>query len=184
VLLGRERPGLHRLGALLAGFLSSIVLIATRSDAQFGHLSYWALAAFVSPLLYAFYNHYAAAGWPKGMDTLTAGVVESWASAFIALPVLLAVAMPTSAGDFHWGYWALVAATVMWVIERVAFFTMIRTAGPVTTVQASYVSTPASVCFGVLVFNEAADAFLWLSLGLLMLALWLNNRAMARAAAQ
>ena len=67
----------------------------------------------------------------------------------------------------------------MWVMERVCFFSMIQRFGPVTTVQATYVSTPASVLFGLLMFHESADAWLWLSLALLMLALWLNNRAVS-----
>lgn len=177
LIVGRERLGRFRLLALTCGFLSSAVLIVSRLDAGLNADLIWVLIAFLGPIIWAFYNLYASLAWPSGMETLTAGVVESWASALMLLPVMMVLEPLHGFSDIHLGYWTLAAAVVLWTIERIAFFTLIRKAGAVTTAQATYVSTPASVVFGALVFHERADGFLLLSLGLLMLALWLNNKA-------
>jgi hypothetical protein len=63
----------------------------------------------------------------------------------------------------------------MWVVERVAYFTLINEKGAVYTVQATYVSTPAAVLLAAIFFGGGADKWLWVSLAILMVALYLNN---------
>jgi len=40
------------------------------------------------PLLYGLYNNFASAAWPKGLHPLAAGMIESFASGAIGLPLL------------------------------------------------------------------------------------------------
>jgi hypothetical protein len=70
-------------------------------------------------------------------------------------------------------------AGILWIIERIAFFTLIRDKGAVYTIQAVYVSTPAAVLFAIFFYGGGADIWLWISLAILMLALWLNNTGSA-----
>ena len=70
---------------------------------------------------------------------------------------------------------AAIAASILWIIERIAFFTLIREKGAVYTIQAIYVSTPAAVLWAILIFGKPANPWIWASLAILMLALWLNN---------
>lgn len=181
--LGRDTFSPLRLLALVTGLASSAAVILTRPGASLAAFDIWVLATLSLPLLYAAYNVFTSAAWPKGMDPLTAGVAESFAAGLLGLPFLLYFNPPTGqAFDVPTlGYLLLLAVTLMWVLERVCYFRMIERFGPVTTVQAVYVSTPASVLLGLLMFRESADAWLWLSLALLMLALWLNNRALSNA---
>ena len=119
--------------------------------------------------------------WPKGMSVMTAGVVESFASGLVCLPFIaveLAVASDAP-GSGPLGYVLLLATLFMWVVERICFFGAIDKLGPVTAVLAVYVSTPAAVLFGFAFFRETVDLWLIVCLGLLMLALWLDNRARA-----
>ena len=178
-LLGLERVTAARALALLLGLTSTIVLILTANGAELGGSASFIGLAFVTPMLYAFYNIFCQRAWPKGMEPLTAGIVESFASALLAVPFLFWLEPPrlamTDAG-FLTGYWTVALATLMWVLERVAFFQLIRGAGATTTVQAVYVSTPAGVLFGMLLYSEPPTIWLALSLGLLLAALWLNNR--------
>jgi drug/metabolite transporter (DMT)-like permease len=177
LILARTAPRPLRLLALLAGFAASAILIATQS-AGGGDARPWLVAAsFVVPMIWAGYNNYTSVAWPEGADPLAAGIAESFASALIVLPVLLWLEPPGATATINWGYWTVAAATLAWVIERIAFFTLIRTVGPVSTVQAVYISTPGGVLFGMLFFGERADVYLWISVALIMLALWFNNRA-------
>ncbi len=179
--LGRERFSGLRLLALVVGLISCVVVIVTRPDARLSGVNWWVLVTAALPLLYAGYNIYTSAAWPKGMSSRTAGVVESLASGVICLPLLLwtgpvGAAAPTVQAT---GYLLLFAVIVMWIAERVCYFSMIQHLGSVSTVQAVYVATPAAVLFGFALFGETIDLWLLLGLVLLMMSLWLNNRAVA-----
>jgi hypothetical protein len=107
---------------------------------------------------------------------MTIGTLESFFSGLLGIPFMLAMAPPwESDGPALSAYWAAAIATLMWVIERIAFFTLIRDRGAVYTIQAVYVATPAAVLWAVAIFGGGTDIWLWVSLAILMWALWLNN---------
>ena len=176
LLTGRENAAPRRLAAVAAGFTSSAILILSRQGTLSGEISWWTLAAFLSPVMYTAYNWFASRHWPKDADTMSVGASESIWSAVIVAPFLLVFAPPWS-GETPalLAYWSVLAATLMWVIERIAFFTLIRDKGAVYTIQAVYVATPAAVIFAMVFFGGASDIWLWISLAVLMVALWLNN---------
>ena len=182
--LRQEQFNALRLLALLIGLASCAAVIVTRPGASLVGADMWLWVTLGLPLLYAAYNVFTSVAWPKDMPPLTAGVVESFASALLGLPLLLLNSPQTSASAATpvLGYFLLMAITLMWVVERVCYFRMIRVFGPVTTVQAVYVSTPAAVLVGFSLFGETVDVWLLLALVLLMASLWLNNRAMGSIA--
>lgn len=174
---GHDRLRRHRVLALLAGFASSIVLVVTRDRTGIGGFSLWTLAAFSCPILFAVYNWFTAHRWPANVTVYQAGMAESFASALVALPFLLFFAPPwamtTIPGPVSYGLVAFLAA--MWVVERIVYYTLIRDKGPVYTAQGIYVAAPAGVLYGIAFFREQPDIWLWISLALVLLALWLNN---------
>jgi hypothetical protein len=100
------------------------------------------------------------------------------------LPVLLILDWPGQAGHPSLvQHWILLAVTAMWVLERFAYFILIRAKGAVYTVQATYVSTPVAVVISAVLFGGVADTWLWVSLALLMVALWLNNTGAVKLSA-
>jgi drug/metabolite transporter (DMT)-like permease len=185
-MMGSEDTSPRRLTAIGFGFLSTLVLIISRGDSGFGAASWWLVAAIGVPLLYTFYNSYAAHNWPEGADVIQAGAAESLWSGLWMLPVLLVLNPPGAEGNpALWHYWIMAALTAMWVVERMAYFTLINEKGAVYTVQATYVSTPAAVLVAAVFFGGASDQWLWVSLALLMVALYLNNTGrVTRAATQ
>ncbi len=180
LMTGGEIAVPRKLMAIAVGFASSAILVLSRDGMAPGTASWWMIASFSTPVLYTAYNWYAARNWPKDAGTMSVGAVESVASGLIVLPLLLLVAPPWSAEAPHAiAYWSVAAATVMWIAERIAFFTLIRDKGAVYTIQAIYLATPAAVIFAMIFFGGAGDAWLWLSLAILMLALWLNKSGAA-----
>jgi len=172
----RENARPRRLLAIALGFVSSAVLILSRNGSLSADASWWMLASFSGPVLYTAYNWFAARFWPEGRDTVSVGAWESMWSGITFLPLLAIFAPPWSpATPGIMAYWSVAVATLMWIVERIAFFTLIRDKGAVYTIQAVYVATPAAVIWAILFFGGGADIWLWISLGLLMLALWLNN---------
>jgi drug/metabolite transporter (DMT)-like permease len=173
---GREPAEPRRLMAILLGLVSSAMLIISRQDTIEGQLSWWLLMAFSLPFLYAAYNWFTAAYWPKDAAILSLGASESFWSGFVLVPFLFWFAPPWSPALPHLGaYWSIIAVIAMWVVERIAYFTLIKEKGAVYTVQAVYLSTPAAVIFAALFFGGGTDVWLWVSLAVLMLALYFNN---------
>jgi drug/metabolite transporter (DMT)-like permease len=176
----RENAVPRRLLAIAVGFSSSGILILSREGMISGEISWWLIAAFSTPVLYTAYNWFAARHWPGSADTMSVGAAESIWSGALGLPFLWLLAPPWSPEVPAWlAYWSVLLATVMWVVERIAFFTLIRDMGAVYTVQAVYLATPAAVIFAMVFFGGASDFWLWLSLALVMVALWLNNSGQA-----
>lgn len=172
----RETANPRRTGALMVGFLSSAVLILSRGGSIEGGISLWVVAAFAVPIVYSAYNWFAAAYWPKNADIMMVGAAESVFSGLLAIPFMLVLAPPWSEGaPGLFSYWTAGVASLLWIIERIAFFSLIREKGALYTIQAIYVSTPAAVLWAIFIFGRPADMWIWVSLAILMVALWLNN---------
>jgi drug/metabolite transporter (DMT)-like permease len=176
LVLRHENSSPRKLLAIFLGFMSTLVLILSRQGTLSGSISWPLVASIGIPILYCCYNSFAAHAWPKGADTIQAGAYESLWSGILILPFLLWFqpfgAPENPALAVHW---VLLAITAMWVLERLVYFTLITQKGAVYTVQATYVSTPAAVIIGALFFGGGTDVWLWVSLAILMLALWFNN---------
>ena len=172
---GREPLYPRRLMAIVLGFSASVMLVLTREGMVSGVISWWLVASFISPLLYFAYNWYASLYWPKGGTTFSIGAAESLWTGLLGLPFMLVLAPPWTFSFSAFTYGTIAIATLMWVVERVSYFTLIREKGPSYTAQAVYLSAPAAVMFGVMFFGGSGDIWLWSSLAILMLALWLNN---------
>lgn len=176
---GRENAARRRLLAILLGFTSTAILVVTRKGMLSGEVSWWLVAAFSLPVLYSLYNWFAAIWWPPRAHAMAAGVAESLWSGAVALPFLLLFAPPWSPEQLGLGAYATVLlAGGMWVMERIAFFTLIQEKGAVFTIQAVYLSTPAAVLIA-LAFYGGADIWLFVALAVLMGALYLNNTGSA-----
>jgi drug/metabolite transporter (DMT)-like permease len=173
---GWESATRRRLLAIAAGFASTLILILSREGMLQGHVSWWLVLSLLVPMLYTLYNAFAGRAWPEKADTLKAGATESLFSGLFALPLVLLLAPFGGEGSPALsGYWIMLPLVAMWVVERIAYFTLIRDKGAVYTVQATYVSTPAAVIIAAVFFGGVQDKWLWVSLALLMVALYLNN---------
>lgn len=172
---GRDPVTPRRLVAVLVGFTACVILVLTRQGMVTGEVSWWLIASFANPILYAGYNWYANRHWPRGGTTFSIGAAESFWTGVLGLPFMLVLAAPWQFTYSAFAYGTIALATFMWVAERISYFTLIRERGPSYTVQAVYLSSPAAVVFGVLFFGGAADLWLWLALAILMLGLYLNN---------
>jgi drug/metabolite transporter (DMT)-like permease len=172
---GSENSSSRKLAAIFFGFISTFVLILSREGTLSGQISWPLIAALLIPILYCAYNAFAARAWPTGADTIQAGAFESLWSGLTVLPFIYFLQPIGTTSPSLYDHWTLVAVTLMWVVERIVYFTLITQKGAVYTVQATYVSTPAAVIIGALFFGGGTDYWLWISLAILMLALYFNN---------
>jgi len=177
---GKEPLTRRKSLAIALGFCACVLLVLTRSGRVSGEVTWWLLASFVNPLLYAAYNWYASRRWPKDGTTFSIGAAESFWTGVLALPFMLTLAPPWAATYSAIAYWSIAAATLMWVAERVSYFTLIREKGPTYTAQAVYLSAPAAVIFAAIFYGGGNDGWIWVSLAILMGALYLNNSGSPR----
>ncbi len=175
LVTGYEGSTPRKLLAIVFGFISTLILILSRAGTLSGAISWPLIASIAIPLLYCAYNTFAARAWPKGADTIQAGAFESLWSGLTVLPFLYWYQPIGATSPSLFNHWTLVAVTLMWVVERIVYFTLITQKGAVYTVQATYVSTPAAVMIGALFFGGGTDVWLWISLAVLMIALYFNN---------
>lgn len=175
LVTGHEGSTPRKLLAIVFGFISTLILILSRAGTLSGAISWPLIASIAIPLLYCAYNTFAARAWPKGADTIQAGAFESLWSGLTVLPFLYWYQPIGATSPSLFNHWTLVAVTLMWVVERIVYFTLITQKGAVYTVQATYVSTPAAVMIGALFFGGGTDVWLWISLAVLMIALYFNN---------
>ena len=176
LIFGHEVAKPRKLLAIAFGFASTVTLILSRQGTLSGHISWPLVASFSIPILYCAYNIFASRAWPKGADTIQAGAFESLWSGLLVLPFLLWFTPFGAASDPSLAqHWVLLAVSLMWVIERVVYFTLITQRGAVYTLQATYVLTPAAVIISALFFGGGTDLWLWVSLAILMVAVYLNN---------
>jgi drug/metabolite transporter (DMT)-like permease len=180
LVTGHENASPRRLAAIVLGFVSTLVLILSRQGALSGEISWWLVGGFSVPLLYCVYNNYAARFFPRGAGTLHVGAAESFLSGLWAVPFMIVQAPPDSPGlPALSAYWVLVAATLLWIVERMAYFILISEKGAVYTTQATYLSVPFGVLLSGLIFGGVNDIWLWASLAMLMGALYFNNSGSA-----
>ncbi len=170
-----ENSSPRKLLAIAFGFVSTLILILSRQGTLSGSISWPLIASISIPILYCAYNTFAARAWPVGADTIQAGAFESLWSGITVLPFIYFYEPIGATSPSLFNHWVLIAVTLMWVVERVVYFTLITQKGAVYTVQATYVSTPAAVMIGAIFFGGGTDIWLWLSLAVLMVALYFNN---------
>jgi drug/metabolite transporter (DMT)-like permease len=179
--IGMERFSWTRAAAIATGFIGAAILVieptALSGGTLFSVLDPWLLGSLSLPFFYALYHLFASHYWPKGRDAGAVSVVESLASGFVFLPALLLVDAQSTIELPLPAWLALGAVTLMWVIERITFFNLVRHFGPVSTVQAVNVATVGAVALGALIYSEPVDGRLIISGILVLTAVWLNSRA-------
>ena len=167
-----------RILAIIAGFLGAALLIIDAEMIDHGIvIDPWLAAAFGLPFFYALYHLFAAKFWPKDRETSAVGIAESLAAGLAFLPLLLVSQGRDSADLTINGFYLLAAVSVLWVVERIAFFNLVRHFGPVSTVQAVNLATVSTVIMGAMIYGEEIDARIIVSAALVIIALWLNAKA-------
>ena len=178
LIVGMEKPNRLRILAIIAGFLGAALLIIDAEMIDHGIvIDPWLAAAFGLPFFYALYHLFAAKFWPKDRETSAVGIAESLAAGLAFLPLLLISQGRDSADLTINGFYLLAAVSVLWVVERIAFFNLVRHFGPVSTVQAVNLATVSTVIMGAMIYGEEIDARIIVSAALVIIALWLNAKA-------
>ncbi len=137
----------------------------------------WVALAFGAPLCYSIANLSAARFRPP-----KSGGVELGAGTLVAATLLL---IPVMAVDGSWwffdepigdGSWTIFLALVVNALFMVLMYEVLRLAGPVIFSTYNYIATLCGMGWAALIFGDMPSVWIWASVALLFLGLYLVNR--------
>lgn len=137
----------------------------------------WVMLALAAPLCYAISNLSAARFRPEA-----AGHVEVATGVLTAATIFM---LPVMAYDGSWwffevsfldGSYTIFGAMIVDALFMVLMYEVIRLAGPVVFSTYNYITTLCGMGWGALLFGEKPTVWIWASLVLLFLGLYLVNR--------
>ena len=167
--LGREKFQLVRLLGLLAGLAGVLLLVLPDANFATSTATIWILVALVAPFCYAFEGNYVAHWGIGGLDPIQVLCGASIVGALLALP--LAVGSDQFINPVRvWeaAEWALVATSVIHALTYAGYIWLVGRAGPVFSVQVSYIVTVSGVVWAIIVLGESYASSTWAAMALVL----------------
>ena len=173
-VLGVERVSTTRLLGVFLGVLSIALLIGPSTSLPDRSAVPWVLLAVSSALCYTAENLFVAIRMPADVNIYTI-VGGMFLAATIIMTPLVVITGTFEPLPWPWGRseWAILGMAAITVSAYGLFLYLIRYAGPVFASQTAYVVTLSGVLWGIMIFDDEHSLWVWLSLGVMMLALTL-----------
>ena len=173
-VLGVERVSTTRLLGVFLGVLSIALLIGPSTSLPDRSAVPWVLLAVSSALCYTAENLFVAIRMPADVNIYTI-VGGMFLAATIIMTPLVVITGTFEPLPWPWGRseWAILGMAAITVSAYGLFLYLIRYAGPVFASQTAYVVTLSGVLWGIMIFDDEHSLWVWLSLGVMMLALGL-----------
>ncbi|MDJ0828184.1 MAG: DMT family transporter, partial [Rhodobacter sp.] len=161
-----------RIAAMLTGCVATaLVLLPEAAVPDLGLLP-WMLLALLIPFCYGVESVFIDANWPPELDVIQVGFGEALIATLLLLPLMLLRGEPLLiAWQWNPGSYAMLVFAASGIIEVVMYFYLIKTTGAVLVSFATFVSLFAGIGWGMLLFAETHDRWLWLAAAVLVAAL-------------
>lgn len=174
VLLRFESVVLKRIMGIALGMIAILLLVLPDQGLASDDANLWILLALLSSVFYSIENVYVDKGIAVTMDVRELLFGANLVGVIIQFPLVmwLGVGEPVS--------WLLskagMATALTAVVSGIAyalFMYIIRTSGSVFASQTAYIITISGVVWGMLLFDEQHSIWAWLSIGVMLLGLFL-----------
>jgi drug/metabolite transporter (DMT)-like permease len=184
LVMGLDRFSWRRLAGLGIGLCGVLVLVAPGVSTALDAPVFWLLVALVAGLCYAIEGNLVAKWGTAGLDPIQV--------LFGALALGVVVMLPLAVGSGQFipplellglpGY-ALMISAVINALVYAGYVWLVTHAGPVFTVQVSYLVTGFGIVWAKLILGEAYPPALWASLALILAGMYLVQPKRAGALA-
>lgn len=181
LIFGLDRAEPRRFLGLSAGIIAVLLLVLPKASLPGQEQALWVLIALLPSLSYTIENIYIAKSKPGNVNALQALCGLSWGALLAITPL---TAMTGTWMDLSLSPQATASMAAMTVFHLLAyggFVWLISTAGPVFAAQVGYVVTISGVALGIGFLGESHSAWVWLSLGLMLVGLALVQPRPPRA---
>ncbi len=172
--MGLDRFSWRRLGGLCAGLSGVLLIVGPGVTTVMGVPVFWVLVALVAGACYAMEGNIVAKWGTSGLDAIQVLFGASLLGAIAVLPLALASGqfIPPGALNSTAGQ-ALIGASLAHTAVYAGYVWLVGRAGPVFTVQVSYLVTGFGILWAKLILDEAYPPAVWAALGLMFLGMYL-----------
>ena len=177
VALGVERIERRRLVGVVCGFAGVMLILAPRASLATPDLSFWALLAFLSPVLFAVSHMVVFKYRPPDTGTLplTVGMLIAASAALLPAAWLSGDFYVPRVGDPGIAELIIVVQICTAAANYLLFFEIVRRAGPVFFSQVGYVLTLTGMMWAALIFGESYSYWIWGATGLVFASIALTK---------
>lgn len=172
--LGNEVFEWRRLAGLLLGLVGVLLIVAPEASLPDRALVVFIPLAMIGPMFYALEGNVVARWGTAGLSAIEVLYGASLLGACIALPLAIAT------GHFidprpPWGMpeLAIVLSGLIHVMVYTTYVWMVGAAGPVFSVQVSYLVTGFGVLWAVLILDEGYSGWIWAAMGVILTGVFL-----------
>ena len=166
--------------ALLLGIASVFLVLWPELQLPELGTTGWMFIALGIPLAYGIEPILVDTRWPKDMTSSQLVAGEAIAAVIIMLPIfLLQEDISIFEIEMHAEVWPLIIFVCAGVVETILYFYLIKTTGGVFVSFGTFVSLIAGVAWGMLLFSERHDLYVWSAIMFLLGALFLASKGQA-----
>ena len=169
LVLGREAPTLRRAAGICLGAAGAMLILLPRTSLPDTGDAFFVLLTFAGAACYAAEHLFIETRIPKHVPIDVLLFVMFSIATLILFPVTIMT------GSFYMPAWppaateaAILAASMVTLVDYFLITLLIIWAGPVFTSQAAYIVTLAGVTWGIALFNESHSLWIYLAIGFLL----------------
>jgi drug/metabolite transporter (DMT)-like permease len=181
LIFGLDRAEPRRFLGLSAGIVAVLLLILPKASLPGQGQALWVLIALLPGLSYTIENIYIAKAKPDDLGALQTLCGLNWGALLAIAPLTAATDTWMDLGLSPEATLSTLAMTCFHLLAYGGFVWMISVAGPVFAAQVGYVVTLSGVALGIGFLGESHSAWVWLSLGLMLVGLALVQPRPPRA---
>ena len=176
---------MKRVFGIILGLIAILLLVLPEQEIQGSDANLWILLALLSAVLYSVENIYIGHGVDDIIDVRELLCGSNFIAFFLQFPLAsyLGVAEPVG-WLFTLPGLALTGLGISSGIAYAMFFYSIKTSGAVFASQCAYIVTLSGVLWGIIIFSEQHSIWVWSSLVVLMVGLFLVTPNVKPAVAQ
>ena len=169
-----DRFSWRRLSGLVAGLIGVLIIVMPGVSATLGTPVFWLMVAMIAGLCYAMEGNVVAKWGTAGLDAVQVLCGASILGTVAILPITLASGQFIAPADLNSvpGR-ALLGASVAHVLVYAGYVWLVGRAGPVFTVQVSYLVTGFALLWAKVILAEAYPPAVWVALAFMFLGMYL-----------
>ena len=172
--MGLDRFSWRRFCGLAFGLMGVLLIVAPGAELSMNLPVFWVFVALFSGFCYAFEGNFVARWGTQGLSPFQVLFGASIVGSLISLPLALGSGQfITPALRLDAAQWALIASSVIHVLVYSGYVWMVGRAGPVFTVQVSYLVTGFGLIWAKLILSEHYAPTIWAALALMFLGMYL-----------
>ena len=166
----------RRLSGIVLGMIAILLLVIPDQGLDSGDASFWILLVLLCAVFYSIENVYISKGIAPHVDVRELLFSSNLVAAMIQFPRAIYLGV-----DESWTWLAsdaglsIVGIAIGSGLAYAMFFYSIKSSGPVFASQCAYVVTISGVIWGIMIFSEQHNIWVWLSVIVMLLGLMLVN---------